>query len=189
MSVRGEFEVDSSFIAECVNKFGREHRVEHLAEVVLDVYDAAIKLSTKRTYNTGQKAYVRFITSIHNGRLFPFQSCQLGQTELNLAFFMASLLLKPSITVGTTIVGYESHVKYWFRAEGCSEDEYTTPFLRQLRSGIQKTLPLNADSRRALLLPNFMNSNQFSIIREKDSLLRFATILGFVGMLRPHTFE
>ena len=87
-------------------------------------------------------------------------------------------------------MGYESHVKYWFRTEGCPEDEYNTPFLRQLRSGIQKTLPSNADTRRALLLPNFMNSNQFNTtIREKDILVRFATILGFVGMLRPHTFE
>ena len=98
--------------------------------------------------------------------------------------------MKPSITVGTTIEGYETHVKYWFRTEGCPEVEYNTPFLCQLQTGIKKTLPSRADTRRALLLPNFMTSAEFNATNGKsDILLLFATILGLVGMLRSHTFE
>ena len=65
-----------------------------------------------------------------------------------------------------------------------------TPFLSQIRKGVRRTLPSTADSRRALLLPNFMTNEEFRNIKSKpDILWRFATILGFVGMLRPHTFD
>ena len=103
---------------------------------------------------------------------------------------MAHLLLRPSIKVGTTILNYESHVKFWFRAEGCPEDEYSTPFLRQIRTGIKKTLPSLPDDRRALLLPTMTQRPQFYRDDNPTNMIfRFATIIGFVGMLRPHTFD
>ena len=120
----------------------------------------------------------------------PFRSRCLNRTELTLAFFMAHLILKPSIKVGTTILNYETHVKYWFREEGCMEESYSTPFLRQIRQGVQKTLPSRADDRRALLLPTMIKNPEFRIVtKQADILFRFATIIGFIGMLRPHTLD
>ena len=55
--------------------------------------------------------------------MFPFQRRTLTETELNLAFFMAFLLLEPKITAASTILGYETHVKYMFKEEGCAEYE------------------------------------------------------------------
>ena len=136
-------------VAECVNQFGTVHKVPHLAEVVLDLYDAALKASSKKTYGTGQRAYDRFIRTLAGAAHLPFQNRQLNQTELTLAFFMAHFVLKPTIKVGTTILNYETHVKYYFREEGCTEIAYSTPFLRQVRQGVQKTLPSRADDRRA----------------------------------------
>ena len=69
-------------------------------------------LSSRKTYNTGQKAYKRFIKTLREGDMLPFRRRHLAKTELTLAFFMANLLLKPTINVGTTILGYETHVKY-----------------------------------------------------------------------------
>lgn len=93
------------------------------------VIEKPLKAEYINVYKAGQLAYLRFIESIHAGHLFPFQSHQLGQTELNLAFFIVSLLLMPSIAVGKTIVANESHVKYMFRSEGCREEAFITPFL------------------------------------------------------------
>ena len=56
------------------------------------------------------------------GRRFPFRHRFLPETELNLAFFLAFLLLEPSITKASTILGYETHVKYLFKTEGCPEE-------------------------------------------------------------------
>ena len=81
-------------------------------------------------------------------------------------------------------------MKFLFRAEGCPEDEYSTPFLRQIRTGIRKTLPSLPDDRRALLLPTMTQRPQFyQDDNPTNVLFPFATIIGFVGMLRPHTFE
>ena len=94
-----------------------------LAEVVMDLYDAALQPSSRNTYKTGQRAYDRFIRSMRDGVYLPFQRRMLGDTELNLAFFIAFLMLETKITRATTILGYTSHVKYIFREEGCAESE------------------------------------------------------------------
>ena len=108
--------------------------------------------------------------------------------ELRLAFFMASLVLKPTINSASTILGYETHVKFLFRAQGCDPEDYSTAFLSQVRSGIRKSYTRQGDKRRALLLPRYMNSlnNKHATLQKEK--LRFATILAFIGMLRPHTF-
>ena len=103
---------------------------------------------------------------------------------------MASLLLKGSITSANTILSYETHVKYMFREEGCEEAEYKTPFLGQIRRGIKNTLPPQADKRGAFILPHFLATPRFMNAETNIlQLLRFTSIVGFVGMLRPHTFE
>ena len=102
-------------------EFGYNHGATGLAETVSDLYDAALKDSSRRTYNTGQRAYFSFVlTALRNtAPLYPFRRGTLNRTELYLAFFMASLVLKPSISSASTVLGYETHCKYLFRTEGC----------------------------------------------------------------------
>ena len=96
------------------------HNVKGLAETVLDLYTAALRESSQKTYKTGQRAYFKLCHKLKQQESpFPFKQRQLSPTELTLAFFMASLLLEPTINSGSTITGYENHVKYMFREEGC----------------------------------------------------------------------
>ena len=102
---------------------------------------------------------------------------------------MAFLILKPTITKSTTIIGYAGHVKYFFREHGCDDMEYKTPFLAQIRKGIQNTYPKQANKRTAFLLPHFLKAKDFLAPGSKPGyLVRVATMFGFIGMLRPHTF-
>ena len=105
-----------------VHQFGINHAVPELTEVVMSLFHAALQPSSQRTYRTGQRAYYRFLETIQGGRRFPFKRRILPETELNLAFFMAFLLLEPSINKASTILGYETHVKYLFKSEGCPEE-------------------------------------------------------------------
>lgn len=102
-----------SWIDREILTFGKRVNKIGLAGVVMDLYDAAIQDSTRNQYKTGQRAYVRFATfvNVHEG-LFPFSRRSLKKTELTLAFFMAHLLLKPTINKASTILNYETHVKY-----------------------------------------------------------------------------
>ena len=80
-----------------------------------------------------------------------------------------------------------------FREQGCHENEYETAFVSQVRQGIRNVLPCQADKRRAFLLPHQIHTKGFKkTASSKDPTLRmtiFATILCFVGMLRPHTLH
>ena len=67
---------------------------------------------------------------------------------------------------------------------------YQTPFLRQINRGVLNTLPSGTDRRKPLLLPELLTANSFRQPRsDKERVFRFGVILGFVGMLRPHTFH
>ena len=67
---------------------------------------------------------------------------------------------------------------------------WKTPFLRQVRKGLQNAIPSDPDGRRPLLLPLIMTRPHFLTVASDDQrLLRFATILGFIGMLRPHSIQ
>ena len=87
----------------------------------MDLHKASLQLSSRRTYKTGQRAYLRFMDTLQGGVLFPFKPRSLQQTELALAIFMAFLLLQPKIRKATTILSYKTHVKSLFRNEGCPE--------------------------------------------------------------------
>ena len=64
-----------------------------------------------------------------------------------------------------------------------------TPFLRQIRRGVKNTLPSKVDKRGALLLPLQIYYRSFQAsAKDGNILLHFSTIIGFIGMLRPHTF-
>ena len=102
-------------------KFGHQYRVVELAHTVMDLFDAALKPSSRRTYKTGQRAYSRFLEALQDGIHFPFRPLALRHTELNLAFYIAFLLLEPTVRKAWSILNYETHVKSWFRSEGCPE--------------------------------------------------------------------
>ena len=180
-----------AIVRSSVHSFGVKHSRETLAETVLELYDAALQESSRRTYNTGQLRYFKFMNQLpSHTRIFPFKKTELSSTELTLAFFMAYLVLEPTISSWSTILGYETHVKYMFREEGCDPAEYQTPFLGQIRKGIKNTLPTLGDKRRAFLLPEWISRPGFIVAEPRSRrLLRFATILGFVGLLRPHTLR
>ena len=109
---------------------------------------------------------------------------------VELGIFLAFLLLEPKVKKASTILSYETHVKYWFRIEGCAEGELNTPFLRQIRKGIKNTLPASPDGRQPLLLPLLMYNPTFRITNSVEHrILQFATIMGFIGMMRPHSLE
>ena len=155
----------------------------------MDLYDAALRVSSRNTYRTGQRAYDRFMVRLSLGRYFPFEPQRLSETELNLAFFMAFLLLEPRIKAAGTILGYETHVKFKFKEEGCPEELYTTQFLKQVRRGVKNTLPSKSDKRGELLLPLLTHARSFKEgVSIRDLLLQLATSIGFIGMLRPHPF-
>ena len=102
---------------------------------------------------------------------------------------MAYLILKPTITKGSTILAHEGYVKYLFREQGCSPVAYKIPFLGQIREGIQNVFPAQADKREAFSLPLYYKHPSFSSPSSKVAHLSgFATVLGFFGMLRPHIF-
>ena len=127
------------------------------------------------------------MATMRGGVAFPFHRRVLGQTELNLAFFIAFLLLEPTVRQASTILNYETHVKYLFKEEGCAEEAWATPFLKQIRKGLRNTLPTMADKRKPLLLPLVASHPLFETPgTNQERLLRFATILGFIGMLRPN---
>ena len=179
-----------SWLDQEILNFGRDIGRVDLAGIVIDFYDSAIQPASRNQYNTGQRAYLRFVNNIkRSGYLLPFPRTRLSKTELMLAFFMASLFLKPSISRAATILNYETHVKWMWRKETCHPHMYNTPFLRQVRAGLKKILPSPKDRRSAFILPQFMTSRSFNMLDSADlCFLRFFTIIGFVGMLRPHTF-
>ena len=106
-----------------INGFGERINRLDLAEVVTSLYDAALQESSRKTYQTGQRAFARFTKEIYGQQettaQLPFEHRNLGDVELHLAFFMAWLLIQPTITSASTILGYETHTKFMFRSEGC----------------------------------------------------------------------
>ena len=180
-----------SMVERCVIAFAKKIGRLSLGDVVIDLYDSSLEESSRNQYSTGQRAYLRFMLSGPATELtLPFPQTPLRETELSLAFFMATLVLKPTIKVGSTVLSYETHVKWMFRKEGCHPGEYRTPFLRQIRRGVRKMLPSRRDMRAAFLLPRWVFTPTFTDADSKSQyLVRFATVIGFVGMLRPHTFS
>ena len=75
-----------------------------------------------------------------------------------------------------------------FREDGFDPETYNTAFLGQVRKVIENVFLKQADWRKAFLIPNYLTRTSFRHVTTKqDVLARFATIIGFIGMLRPHT--
>ena len=101
-----------------IESFGAEINRPDLAEIVEHLYDSALQESSKKTYGTGQRAYFRFVQELKKEKAYvPFLPKNLSRTELYLAFYIAYLVLKPTVNKATTILAYEGHVKYFFREQ------------------------------------------------------------------------
>ena len=101
-----------SWIEREILDYGKWIKNVGLAGVVIDLYEAAIQDSSRRQYRTGQRAYLRFTRDVDVPYGFlPFSKVSLTTTELTLAFYMAHLLLRPTILKASTILNYETHVK------------------------------------------------------------------------------
>ena len=116
---------------------------------------------------------------------FPASRAALQEFELALAFFAAHLALQPTITRGTTVAAYLSHVQTLWRHNGCPKSSLTSTFIAIVTRGIHRALPAIPDDRSAFLLldcrppPDFLHPTTALLFR-----LKFATLLGFFGMLR-----
>ena len=89
-------------------KFGKAYGVPELAEVVMEFFQAALHLSSQKTYMTVLRAYTRFMNSLRGGVYLPFKRRILPETELQRVFFMALLLLKPTIMKASTILNHKT---------------------------------------------------------------------------------
>ena len=168
-----------------VNRYGSKINEPLLRDAVIFFYNNSWKGSTTRSYGTGQRKWAAFTLKFRNIPYLPCPTSPLAEHELALAYFAAHLALTPSITRGTTVASYLSHVRTLWRHAGCPEHLLESEFVRRVMKGIRRALPAAPDSRHAFLLlesrPPSLFTNPFSPAEFK---LKLATLLGFFGMLR-----
>ena len=81
---------EGSHIQRDVWGFGEKIGRMDLADIVVNLYDAALQQSSRKTYRTGQRAYLRFVQEVGRKDLHrPYMRSNLDDTELSLAFYMA----------------------------------------------------------------------------------------------------
>ena len=116
--------------------------------------------------------------------IFPFPILALQEFDLSLAFVAAHLALQPSITRGTTVASYLSHVRTLWCQNGCPKSCLSSEFVALVTRGTHRALPATPDEWHAFLLlecpppPDFPRPTTAILFR-----LKFATVLGFFGML------
>ena len=138
-----------------------------------------------RTYKTGFRRWSQFLLLYPTISPYPNPRAPLQEFELSLAFFAAHLALQPSISRGTTVASYLTHVRHQWRRAGCPSSYLTSEFVALVTRGIHRALPAYPDSRQALLLlacrppSDFLYPSSALLFR-----LKLATVLGFFGMLR-----
>ena len=163
---------------------------ELLAKAVVYFYRNAWTASTTRTYKTGQRRWAKFTAAYPVITNYPFSRIPLQEYELALAFFAAHLALQPTISRGTTVASYLTHVRADWRQAGCPEDRLSSEFVALVTRGIHRALPATPDSRQAFLLLSCRPSPCFRDPSSPASFqLKFATLLGFFGMLRISAFS
>ena len=182
----------SSFlgVASSCLRYGEVIGNELLANAVIYFYQNAWAASTTRTYGTGQRRWAKFTSAYPLIRRYPFTRTPLREFELAIAFFAAHLALQPTITRGTTVATYLSHVRADWQKAGCPADRLTSKFVALVTRGILRALPATPDSRQAFLLlachpPSYFINPSTPLA----FLLKLATVLGFFGMLRFSAYK
>ena len=82
-----------------------------LTTAVLFFYNNSWKGSTTRSYGTGQRKWAAFTSKFQSVPYLPCPTTPLSEHELALAFFAAHLALTPTISRGTTVAAYLTHVR------------------------------------------------------------------------------
>ena len=170
--------------ASCV-RYGERIGSPILADAVIYFYRNAWTASTARTYTTGQRRWQQSTSSFPGVSPSPHPRAALQEFELALAFFAAHLALQPTITRGTTVAAYPSHVRTLRRHNGCPKSFLSSKFVALVTRGIHRALPAIPDDRSAFLIrdcrppPDFLHQPTAPLFRVK-----FATLLSFSGHLR-----
>ena len=123
-----------------------------LKDAVLFFYKNSWKRSTTRSYGTGQRKWAAFTLRYPSVPYLPCPTIPIARHELALAYFAAHVALTPSITRGTTVASYLSHVRTLWRNAGCPEHLLDSVFVGRVMKGIRRALPAAPDSRHAFLL-------------------------------------
>ena len=97
-------------IGDCI-QYGERVHAPLLTEAVIFFYNNAWKQNTVTKYKTGQRAWALFTTRYERIPHLPCAVGPLSEHELALAFFAAHLALTPSITKGSTVSAYLTHVR------------------------------------------------------------------------------
>ena len=148
-------------------------------------YQNAWTASTARTYTKGQRRWQQSTSSLPGVSPSPHPRAALQEFELALAFSAAHLALQPTITRGTTVAAYPSHVRTLRRHNGCPKSFLSSKFVALVTRGIHRALPAIPDDRSAFLIrdcrppPDFLHQPTAPLFRVK-----FATLLSFSGHLR-----
>ena len=168
-----------------VIRYGEKFEKPLLKDAVLFFYCNSWKGSTTRNYGTGQRKWAAFTLEHRKIPYLPCPTSPLAEHNLALAYFAAHLALTPTITRGTTVASYLTHVRTLWRHAGCPDHLLESEFVARVMKGIHRALPAAPDSRQAFLLLDCRPPPEFA---DPPSLtgfkLKFATLLGFFGMLR-----
>ena len=168
-----------------IRRYASLIRHQLLGEAVLFFYNNSWKGSTTRTYGTGQRKWAAFTLKFKSIPYLPCPITSLPEHDLALAYFAAHLALTPTITRGSTVASYLTHVRTLWRNAGCPEHLLNSEFVGRVMKGINRALPAVPDSRQAFLLLDCRPPLEFSDpLTPTQFKLKFATLLGFFGMLR-----
>ena len=174
-----------SGVMEDVIRYGTDLNKPLLTDAVLFFYYNSWKGSTTRNYRTGQRKWAAFSLEHRKIPYLPCPISPLAEHNLALAFFAAHLALTPTITRGSTVAAYLTHVRTLWRHAGCPEHLLDSEFVTRVVKGIKRALPAAPDSRHAFLLLDSIPPPEFTEPQSPTAFkLKFATLLGFFGMLR-----
>ena len=168
-----------------VIRYGFQLKQSLLKDAVLFFYCNSWKGSTTRSYGTGQRKWAAFAFKHHRIPFLPCPTAPLAEHDLALAYFAAHLALTPTITRGTTVASYLTHVRALWRHAGCPEKCLESEFVARVMKGIHRALPASPDPLQAFLLLDCRPPRDFTNPDSPNGFkLKFATLLGFFGMLR-----
>ena len=161
-----------------------------LAPLVFSIYKDALATSSKRTYQTGNNHFQKFVKAFPKlesiGGSIPPPSPQI----LALCFFAVALFLKKSIKSSSTIRSYIRHVKNKWIQKGYDPESLESDVLDRVLKGLKRRLPPKKDTRPAFLLPHYkLPKDWCHPTSGKRCATVAAVIFGFFGFSRFHVLE
>ena len=174
-----------------LRRFGEVLGAGELAQLAFKLYDAALAPSSKKSYSSGEKHFVKFTSKYKKiAKIYSLPHPAPPAESLALCLFAASLFLTKSIKSSATIKSYIRHAKNYCIKRGCDPVRLESHVLKRILIGISKRRPVPFDARPAFLLPHYQFPLRFRYPTTlNDCVLMAALISGFFGMLRFHVFR